>query len=215
MSNKTLGPTGLSYLWSKIKSIFATKAEIDDIIDVIEDNEEVVASALNDLNNRIENMVVEETDPTVPDWAKSPYPPSYSYSDVGALNAYSYVDGVGFNGGSNINHYNTCSTSASTAAKTVSKSNFQLSAGAEIIVQFIYTNTASYPTLNVNSTGAKSIYYNGTNIPASALAANRVYKFVYDGSYWQLVGTLGYSKTSELTNDAGFLTSADVVDEVN
>lgn len=200
--------------------------QLDEITGIIEDNEEVVASALNDLNSRIKNMVVEETDPTVPDWAKSPYPPSYSYSDVGALNAYSYVDGVGFNGESNINHYNTCSTSASTAAKTVSKSNFQLSAGAEIIVQFIYTNTASYPTLNVNSTGAKSIYYNGTNIPASALAANRVYKFVYDGSYWQLVGTLGYSKTSELTNDAGFLTtdsatnagfltSNDVVDEVN
>lgn len=215
MSNKTIGPTGLSYLWSKIKSIFATKAEIDDIIDVIEENEEIVASALNDLNSRIENMVVEETDPTVPDWAKDPYPPSYSYSDVGALNAYSYVDGVGFNGGSNINHYNTCSTSASTAAKTVSKANFQLSTGAEITVKFTVTNTASNPTLNVNSTGARSIYYNGTNIQASALAANRVYKFVYDGSYWQLVGTLGYTKTSELTNDAGFLTSSDIVNEVN
>lgn len=217
MSNKTLGPTGLSYLWSKIKSIFATKAEIDtqfnDIVDIIEENEEVVSSALNDLNSRLENMVVEETDPTVPAWAKQEYPPT-PY-DIGALDAYSYVDGVGFNNGTSINHYTACYTSASTAAKTASKSNFQLSAGAEIIVQFIYTNTASSPTLNINSTGARSIYYNGTNIPANALAANRVYKFVYDGSYWQLVGTLGYTKTSELTNDAGFLTSDDVVDEVN
>lgn len=213
MSNKTIGPTGLSYLWSKIKSIFATKAEIDDIIDVIEENEEIVASALNDLNSRIENMVVEETDPTVPDWAKSQYPPT-PY-DIGALDAYSYVDGVGFNNGTTINHFATCSTSASTTAKTAGKANFQLSTGAEIIVKFTYTNTASSPTLNINSTGARSIYYNGTNIPASALAANRVYKFVYDGSYWQLVGTLGYTKTSELTNDAGFLTSNDVVDEVN
>lgn len=227
MSNKTIGPTGLSYLWSKIKSIFATKAEIDDIIDVIEDNEEVVASALNDLNSRIENMVVEETDPTVPDWAKEPYKPSYTYLEVGALsstgNAVSAsrlytsrtIDGVSFNGESNIIHYGTCSTNASTTAKTVSLTGFNLTTGAQIIVKFTYTNTASNPTLNINSTGARSIYYNGTNIPASALAANRVYKFVYDGSYWQLVGTLGYSKTSELTNDAGFLTSADVVDEVN
>lgn len=227
MSNKTIGPTGLSYLWSKIKSIFATKAEIDDIIDVIEDNEEVVASALNDLNSRIENMVVEETDPTVPDWAKEPYKPSYTYLEVGALsstgNAVSAsrlytsrtIDGVSFNGESNIIHYGTCSTNASTTAKTVSLTGFNLTTGAQIIVKFTYTNTASSPTLNINSTGARSIYYNGTNIPASALAANRVYKFVYDGSYWQLVGTLGYTKTSELTNDAGFLTSADVVDEVN
>lgn len=212
MSNKTIGPTGLSYLWSKIKSIFATKAEIDDIIDVIEENEEVVASALNDLNSRIENMVVEETDPTVPDWAKNPDPPS-PY-EIGALDAYSYVDGVGFNNGTTINHYTTCSTSASTTAKTASKANFQLSTGAEIIVKFTYTNTASNPTLNINSTGAKSIYYNGTNIPASALSANRVYKFVYDGSYYQLVGTLGVTKTSELTNDAGFLTSSDVTNQV-
>ncbi len=189
--------------------------QFDEITGIIEDNEEVVASALNDLNSRIENMVVEETDPTVPDWAKSPYPPTYQYYDVGALSAYSYVDGVGFSGGTTINHFATCSTSASTTAKTASKASFQLSTGAEIIVKFTYTNTASNPTLNINNTGARSIYYNGTNIPTSALAANRVYKFVYDGSYWQLVGTLGYTKTSELTNDAGFLTSNDVVDEVN
>lgn len=61
MSNKTLGPTGLSYLWSKIKSIFATKAEIDDIIDVIEDNEEVVASALNDLNTNKQDTLISGT----------------------------------------------------------------------------------------------------------------------------------------------------------
>lgn len=61
MSNKTLGPTGLSYLWSKIKSIFATKAEIDDIIDVIEENEEVVASALNDLNTNKQDTLVSGT----------------------------------------------------------------------------------------------------------------------------------------------------------
>lgn len=191
--------------------------QFDEITGIIEDNEEVVASALNDLNSRIENMVVEETDPTVPDWAKSPYPPSYSYSDVGALSAYSYVDGVGFDNGTSINHYTTCSTYASNTTKTVNVTtgSFSLSTGSEIIVKFTQTNTASNPALNVNSTGARSIYYNGTNIPASALTANRVYKFVYDGSYWQLVGTLGYTKTSELTNDAEFLTSDDVVDEVN
>ena len=217
MSNKSLGLSGLAYLWSKIKSIFATKAEIDeyfdDVYEVIEENEEVVASALNDLNSRLDNMVVEETDPTVPDWAKESYPPSYSYSDVGALSQYAYVDGVGFNGGSNINHYNTCSTSASTTAKTVGKANFQLSTGAEITIKFTYTNTASNPTLNVNGTGARSIYYNGTNIPAGALAANRVYRFVYDGSYWQLVGSLG-TTAEELINQ-GFLTDDDVTDEVS
>jgi hypothetical protein len=40
------------------------------VYNAIVDEEEVISAALNDLNSRIENMVVEETDPTVPSWAK-------------------------------------------------------------------------------------------------------------------------------------------------
>lgn len=81
-----------------------------------------------------------------------------------------------------------CSTAAATAAKTASLSNFILKTGAQVSVKFSYTNTASSPTLNINNTGAKSIYYHNSAVPASMLMSGGVYLFVYDGSRWQLLG---------------------------
>ena len=86
--------------------------------------------------------------------------------------------------------YGSCSTAASTAAKTVSVSNFVLETGARILVKFTITNTASNPTLNVSSTGAKSIMYRGSAISASSLATNRIYEFIYDGTNWELIGDI-------------------------
>ena len=109
------------------------------------------------------------------------------------------IDGVSFNGGSNVTHFAICSTDAATAAKTVSCANFSLVNGARIIVQFSTTNTAENPTLNVNSTGAKSIYYRGEAISAGNLAAKRIYEFVYDGSEWEVVGDIN----TDINNKAG------------
>ena len=100
------------------------------------------------------------------------------------------IDGISFDGSAAITHYGTCSTAASTAAKVVALSGFALVTGARITVRFTVTNTASNPTLNVNSTGAKAIRYRNSAISAGYLAANRTYEFVYDGSYWQLVGDI-------------------------
>lgn len=94
------------------------------------------------------------------------------------------------NGTSNVVNYGTCSTAAATAAKVVSCSNFALITGAEITVKFTTTNTAANPTLNVNSTGAKAIYYRGSAISAGYLAANRTYTFRYNGSQYDLVGDI-------------------------
>ena len=100
------------------------------------------------------------------------------------------IDGVSFNGTANITHYGTCSTAASTAAKVVSCTGFTLATGAKITVKFTVTNTASNPTLNVNSTGAKAIQYRGSAISSGYLAANRVYTFIYDGTNYQLIGDI-------------------------
>ena len=58
-----------------------------------------------------------------------------------------------------------------------------------VTVKFSTANTAANPTLNVASTGAKAIYYNGAAIDAKKLQG-RTYSFVYDGSYWQLIGDI-------------------------
>lgn len=97
------------------------------------------------------------------------------------------IDGVSFNGSAAITHYGTCNTAAATAAKTVSISGFSLVTGARIAVKFSYTNTASSPTLNVNSTGAKSITLRNSAIGEDFFLAGKIYDFIYNGSSWDLV----------------------------
>lgn len=81
--------------------------------------------------------------------------------------------------------YATSTTAAATKAKTATvqnSGNFALDTGAKVIVKFSNTNTASAPTLNVNSTGAKSIYYAGAAF--TDLIADHLYELVYNGSQW-------------------------------
>jgi hypothetical protein len=89
-----------------------------------------------------------------------------------------------------VKHYGECSTVAGTAAKTVSCDGFTLVAGAKIAVKFTVTNTAQNPTLSVNNTTAKSIYYHGASIPAGYLAQYHIYQFIYDGTHYELVGDI-------------------------
>ena len=100
------------------------------------------------------------------------------------------IDGVDFDGSAAISHYGMCSTAAGTAEKTVSVTSYKLVTGSWVAVKFTETNTASNPTLNVNSTGAKAIYYRGSAISAGSLAANRTYLFVYNGTQYELIGDL-------------------------
>ena len=119
------------------------------------------------------------------------------------------IDGVSFNGTANITHYGACSTEAATQEKVVSLTGFTLATGAKVCVKFTYANTASAPTLNVNSTGAKTIRYNNSNISSGQIKANHTYEFVYDGTYWQLVGDLDTNTTySVATTSADGLMSA-------
>ena len=100
------------------------------------------------------------------------------------------IDGMQFDGSANIHHYALCATAAATAEKAVTLAGFTLATGAEVTVRFTVTNTAASPTLNVNGTGAKPIQYRNAAISAGYLAANRTYRFVYDGSSYELVGDI-------------------------
>lgn len=83
--------------------------------------------------------------------------------------------------------YGACSTAAATKAKTVTLSGFALVTGAIVGVKFSYDNTAAAPTLNVSSTGAKSIYYKGEAVAAGLLKAGYVYLFQYNGTQYELL----------------------------
>lgn len=83
--------------------------------------------------------------------------------------------------------YGTSSTTASTAAKTSTIANYVLTKGAVVNITFTTANTADALTLNVNSTGAKAIYYNNAVTSSSnklTWDANETLTFVYTGSYY-------------------------------
>ena len=102
-------------------------------------------------------------------------------------NAYT-IDGIRFDGSASITHYGVCSTAAATAAKIVTLSGFTLVVGARIAVKFSYTNNAFSPTLNVNGTGAKSIYFPITTTNTkNVLRANSIIEFIYDGTKYVMV----------------------------
>lgn len=80
--------------------------------------------------------------------------------------------------------YCTCSTAAATAAKTASLSNYTLTTGGIVAVRFTNGITVASPTLNINSKGAKSIYYNGAALTdTSLIKAGDVVTFIYSSQY--------------------------------
>ena len=92
-------------------------------------------------------------------------------------------------------NYTVCSTPAATQAKNCDCAGFNLVTGAEITVKFTMTNTANSPMLNVNNTGAKPIYYRGTEVASSILSANCTYTFRYNGFQYELVGEISETVT--------------------
>ena len=100
------------------------------------------------------------------------------------------INGMQFNGSKNINNYGVCSTAAGTKAKTVTVgSDFTLATGAQVVVKFSNSNSASSPTLNVNGTGAKNICQYGTTAIGTGTTttgwrAGSIQTFTYDGTSW-------------------------------
>lgn len=91
--------------------------------------------------------------------------------------------------GSNL--YGICSTEASTVAKVVSMPDFDvLVEGVTIHVFFQYANTASNPTLQVGSTEAKPIKYNGL-LDGSWEASGFISFTYYNGAWMQNDITIG------------------------
>ena len=90
--------------------------------------------------------------------------------------------------------YVECSTGRSTAAKVVTMSTFQLKTGSVIRVRFTDTGSSNPSSgnlsLNVNSTGAKTIVDGKSNKTVATYSYagwfynNQVHEFVYDGTYW-------------------------------
>ena len=58
--------------------------------------------------------------------------------------------------------YFICDTAAATAAKTISATGYVLTTGGNIRIKMTNANTVDNATLNINSTGAKPLFYEGS-----------------------------------------------------
>lgn len=90
--------------------------------------------------------------------------------------------------------YGTSSTSASTQAKTSTIDNFVLTKGALVSITFSTANTytSAKITLNINSTGAKDIYYNNAVTSSSNTllwGAGDTLTFMYNGTGYYYIGS--------------------------
>lgn len=87
------------------------------------------------------------------------------------------------------------SPSLSGTAYSATLSNFSLVTGVAIQAKFAATNPNN-ATLNIASSGAKTIYYNGSTITAGQLKTGHIYTLVYDSVLnnnaggWQIVGEI-------------------------
>ena len=121
-------------------------------------------------------------------------------------------------GGESVLSYATCTTDSSVSAKVATivpnVSSFSLVVGIKVMVNFSNSNTAYPATLNINGTGAKSIYYNGqalNNITAPYISADKPCGFVYDGSHWILTGKFSDDNTTDCTRYNVDITSTSAI----
>lgn len=121
------------------------------------------------------------------------------------------LEGMDFDGSSNISHYCVCSTSASVAGKVLNDFPLNLDEGARVIIKFANTNTAPNPMLKIGNTDAKAITYHGAAIPTDALKANHTYEFVYNGENYELVGDINTDTTygEATTSQPGLMSAED------
>ena len=67
-------------------------------------------------------------------------------------------------------------------------SNYELKTGGIVAIKFS-ANVPANATLNINSKGAKSVYYRGAAITAGIIQNGDIAYFMYDGTNYTLLGT--------------------------
>lgn len=82
--------------------------------------------------------------------------------------------------------YYICSTPGETPEKTIDASGYVLIVGGDLRVKFVEKNTAEDATLNIEGTGDKPMYYNGSRVSVdNSWYPGEIVTLFYDGSSFQ------------------------------
>ena len=104
---------------------------------------------------------------------------------------------------------NYAADSGSANAYVVTLANLTTTYNAGLPIQFKAANTnTGASTLNVNSQGAKNIYFNNAALAANVIQANAIVSVVYDGTQFQMLSVNGTTPTAYGTVTNVSVTSA-------
>ena len=151
--------------------------------------------------SKTDNLVLEGKNVTLtPDTTNKKV--TFELTKNNVISALGYTPEEGGSGTETNVEYGTCDTASATAEKIVSiptDSTWILKKNAIIFVKFSNSNSATSCTLNVNGTGAKSIWYNNAVYTGNSVIvcgyANRTHMYIYDGTYWVWVSSGSDSNT--------------------
>lgn len=82
--------------------------------------------------------------------------------------------------------FGTCDTASATSAKVVTLSGYRAVANGYVSVYF-ENSVLLAATMNINSQGAKPIYYRGAAISSYVIKAGDIATFIFDGTYYHLI----------------------------
>lgn len=178
-----------------------TTAQVDDVMD---DNEEVVS------DNVVNGTVFTYIWGKIKTWAAAAFAPishTHTQSNISDLPIDVANGGTGVTTAGEARAYlgdipqASSDTAAATAAKTATLEGFALFAGARVCVKSQNANTVSGAlTLNVNGTGAKSVYVKGAAASSSnalTWSAGDTLELFYDGTNWHYLGLANMQKALE------------------
>ena len=97
--------------------------------------------------------------------------------------------------------YGVSSTAAGTAEKAVTLADYVLVKNGIVSVKFTNAVQAN-ATLNVNSKGAKNIFYKGVSLVANIIKAGDTATFIYDGTQYHLISI---DRRAYVSNEKAYL----------
>lgn len=127
-----------------------------------------------------------------------------------------YIDGLAFNGSTNVSHYGVCTAAGNTAIKRVSIPGLTAVTGAVARVKFTNAHTV---TTTTTATRARLVLnnatYSGTRttgiirafstgfylLAGNSWAAGQIVEMIYDGTYWNIISP--YVKTNGVLVNPG------------
>lgn len=96
--------------------------------------------------------------------------------------------------------YGICNTEETSLAKEVTIDGFTQLIGVCLLIKFINSVKAN-STLNINSLGAKPIYYNGQAVPDNVIATGNTALLLYDGTNYIVMSVDQMVKVSQTITD--------------